>query len=255
MRHYKAVFSFKGSRFLGWQKQKDFRPTVQDEIEKALRSIFKTFDIKTVGSGRTDAGVHSLAHVVKIEAPFEIDPAALTRALNSLLPEDVLALGAEFCAAEFRPTNDALKKEYKYLFTNNRHSSPFQKGLVANYPFELDFDLMKRACALFVGKKDFAGFSCKGSNPASTVRDVYECELRANLPAQMEEIIPSYHCMRIAGNGFLKQMVRLIMGTVWQAGRGKITLAELEEALERGSEKRLGMVAPAEGLYKVKTWY
>lgn len=252
---YKILLAFKGSRYLGWQKQKDFSPTVQDELERILANVFKTDGIKTVGSGRTDTGVHSLGHVVKVKAPFAIAPESLVKALNSSLPPDIRALEAAFCDKEFRPTNDALRKEYRYLFTNNKAVSPFQIGLLANYPFELDFDAMKAACEVFVGTHDFKDFSCKGSDPSSTVRTVFECELTTDISPQMQGVLPEYHCLRIVGSGFLKQMVRLVMGSLWHVGRGKIDSKEIKMALESGSEKRLGEVAPPEGLYKYRTWY
>ncbi|MEX1100266.1 MAG: hypothetical protein WEB87_07560, partial [Bacteriovoracaceae bacterium] len=203
---YKVKLAFKGSRYLGWQKQKDFYPTVQDELEKALKSIFKSATIHTVGSGRTDAGVHSLGHVARIKAPFDIEPEALHKALNSKLPDDARILEVAYCDPDFRPTNDALKKEYKYLFTNLKDPGPFQKDLVANYPFELDFEKMRQACKLFVGEWDFERFSCVGSDPSSTIRTVYECELRSHIEPNFQNIFPAYHCFKIVGNGFLKQM-------------------------------------------------
>lgn len=252
---YRITLSFKGSRYLGWQKQKDFEPTVQGELEKALQRIFKSSDVKTIGSGRTDTGVHSLGHVALAIAPFEIAPVSLTNALNSHLPSDIRVLDAAFCDESFRPTNDALKKEYRYLFTNNDQPSPFQRDMIANYPYELDFEAMSSACKLFVGKHDFEAFSCVGSEPASTVREVYECEILRDIEPNLQGILPAYHSLRIVGNGFLKQMVRLIVGSVWHVGRGKLTAQQIESALREGSHRRLGEVAPAQGLYKVKTWY
>lgn len=251
---YKIRLAFKGTRYLGWQKQKDFSPTVQDSLENALKKVFKSA-VQTVGSGRTDTGVHSLGHVVRASAPFEIEPTSLVKALNSNLTTDIRVLSAQFCEESFRPTNDAIKKEYKYLFTNNEQASPFQADLMANYPYELDFEAMKKACSLFVGKWDFESFSCVGSDPRSTVRTIFECELEQNIQPNMQGILPEYHMMRIVGDGFLKQMVRLIMGCVWHVGRNKLSLEEIEAALKNGSTRRLGEVAPPEGLYKVKTWY
>lgn len=255
MEFYKIKLAFKGSRFLGWQKQKDFTPTVQGELEAAISKIFKSKEIKTVGSGRTDTGVHSLGHVAKLQVPFSIEPSSLVKALNSNLPEDIRVLEASACDEGFLPTNHAIKKEYRYLFTNNDVESPFQRDMIANYPYPLDFEAMHEACKIFIGEWDFKGFSCAGSDPASTIRTVYECELTTNIEANLQGIIPNYHCIRIVGNGFLKQMVRLIVGSVWHVGKGKLGLKEIEAAVKMQSDRRVGEVAPPQGLYKVKTWY
>lgn len=255
MFYYKLTLSFKGTNYLGWQKQKDFSPTVQDELEKALSKVFKSKEIHTVGSGRTDTGVHSLSHVIKAKVPFEIENQGLLKALNSNLPSDIRIHSVQTCEESFRPTNDAVKKEYKYLFTNNSKALPFQVGMMANYPYELDFESMEKACKLFIGKHDFEPFSCVGSDPNSTLREIFECELIRNIEPNLQGILPTYHCVRIQGDGFLKQMVRLIVGSIWHVGRGKLSLQDLENTLKNGSKKRIGEVAPPDGLYKVKTWY
>lgn len=193
--------------------------------------------------------------VVRVRAPFSIEPEALVRGLNSNLSGDVRVLGAEFCGESFRPTNDATKKEYKYLFTNNIAESPFQRDMIANCPYELNFEKMKQACAVFVGEWDFKAFSCAGSNPASTIRKIYDCELVTDINPNFQEILPVYHCVRIAGNGFLKQMVRLIVGCLWHVGRGKLEVEKIQAALKGDVKERLGEVAPPQGLFKVKTWY
>ena len=128
---YKIYLSFKGSRYLGWQAQKDFTPTVQGELNSVLATIFKTHQIHSTGSGRTDTGVHSLGHVVKVSAPFSIDHEALFKAFNSLLPNDIRVQKVESCEPNFLPTNHAIKKTYKYLFTNNEIGSPFQNDMIA----------------------------------------------------------------------------------------------------------------------------
>ncbi|MBC75319.1 MAG: tRNA pseudouridine(38-40) synthase TruA [Halobacteriovoraceae bacterium] len=255
MIYYKIFLTFKGSRFLGWQKQKDFHPAAQGELEGALRTIFKSNSIHTIGSGRTDTGVHSLSHVVKLRAPFEIPPKSLVRALNSNLADDIRVLDAAFCEESFRPTNDAIKKEYKYLFTTNLTSSPFQKDLMANYPYELDFEQMRQACKLFIGQHDFKNFSCVGSEPSSTIREIFECEVTSDIAPNLQGILPNYHMVRIVGNGFLKQMVRLVVGTLWHVGRGKLDKEVVKTALSGREIDRIGEVAPPQGLYKVKTWY
>lgn len=251
---YKLELQFNGTRYLGWQIQKDFSPTVQGELNKACCEIFKNKDIHTVGSGRTDTGVHSLGHIVRLKAPFKIEERALLKGLNSLLPKDIRVLGVEHIQKDFSATSDATKKEYIYLFTNNSVQGAFQKDFITNYRFDLDIDLMKEACKLFVGDHDFKNFYCTGSEVNSTEREIFECELNF-FDAQFHEILPSHYVFKISGNGFLKQMVRLIMGTLWEVGRGKLSIEELEKELCSPGKKKLGATAPPQGLYKSKVFY
>lgn len=250
---YKLEIQFKGTRFLGWQKQKDFEPTVQDILERACSKIFKS-TVSTVGSGRTDSGVHSLGHVVKLKAPFNIPDEALLKGINSQLPGDIRVIKVSKCSEGFRPTNDALKKEYIYLFSNLNDSSALQEDFIVNNRFDLDFEKMKKACELFIGKHDFKNFYCVGSDVNSTVREIYECDLEFK-KMDFHGILPDHFIFRIVGNGFLKQMVRLIVGTVWEVGRGKVSLENLGSELKKPQDKKLGITAPSNGLYKTKVWY
>ena len=155
---------------------------------------------------------------------------------------------------KFRPTNDAKKKEYKYLFTNLEQASAFQKDFIVNNRFKLNFDDMKKACELFVGTHDFKNFYCTGSDISSTVREIFECDLTYNNLGE-NSILPSHYIFRIQGSGFLKQMVRLIVGTVWEVGMGKLDIADLEEELSTPGSKKLGKTAPPNGLFKTQVWY
>lgn len=253
-KYYKLKLQFTGSKYLGWQIQKDFSPTVQGELNKACSEIFKNQSVHTIGSGRTDTGVHSLGHIVRLEAPFEIPDIALKKGLNSILPEDIRVTDVERTTKEFKPTNDALKKEYFYLFTNNESTSAFQTQFIPNYRHELNIEKMKEACKLFVGEHDFKNFYCTGSELNSTVREIYECSLDFH-NLDFHEILPSHYIFKITGNGFLKQMVRLIVGTIWEVGRGKVTIEELALELQKPGEKKLGITAPAAGLFKNRVWY
>lgn len=253
-KYYKLNLEFKGSRFLGWQKQKDYSPTVQDELEKALSIIFKSEDIHSIGSGRTDTGVHSLGHIVKIKVPFEIEKESLKRAINSILTSDIRIIHIDDSKEDFRPTNDAKSREYMYLFSNLSAPNAFQKDFIPNVSYELDIDQMKSACVLFEGEHDFKNFYCTGSQVNSTVREIFKCSLEFH-QLDFHSILPAHYVFRIEGSGFLKQMVRLIVGTIWQVGRGKVSLEDLEVELLSPGNQKLGMTAPACGLYKTSVVY
>lgn len=251
---YKLILEYKGTKFLGWQKQKDFSPTVQGEIEKACSIIFKSQDIQTIGSGRTDTGVHSLDHHVKLKAPFKIENNSLKNALNSHLSDEIHILRVEDSTEDFLPTNHAKYKEYIYLFSNFDEANAFQSDFIVNCRYELNIELMKKACELFVGRHDFKDFECVGSNPSSTIREIFSCELVFH-EMDFHGILPNHYVFKVRGNGFLKQMIRLMVGTLWDIGRGKTSLEELKASLDSPSGKRLGATAPANGLYKAKVVY
>jgi tRNA pseudouridine38-40 synthase len=251
---YKIFIQYKGTRYLGWQIQPESAgKTVQGELNKALKVISKSDLVKTVGSGRTDAGVHALEQVVKVEINLQIPPDKLIKALNVNLPDDIRVIHAEFSDAEFMPTFHAKSKEYQYRFTTERNFTAFQNDLISNYPFELDINKMKEACNALVGVHDFLNFYCEGTEVAHNVREIFECEIL--YVDQGEWMLPSHYIFRVVGSGFLKQMVRLLMGTIWNIGRSKVTLDEFKAALGPPKVKKLGPVAPPQGLYMVRVNY
>lgn len=252
--HYKLLIQYKGTRYLGWQLQpEDAGLTVQGELNKALQIVSKSDSVKSMGAGRTDAGVHALGQVAKVGIPLIIPPENLVKALNVNLPDDIRVIEAEVSDEAFMPTVHAKSKEYHYRFTSKRMFTAFQNEYIQNHPFELDLTKMREACKLLVGKHDFTNFYCEGTEVSSHVREIYECEiLEVN---GKEWMLPSHHVFRIVGNGFLKQMVRLLMGAIWNVGRGKISLEEFRAALGPNKVPRLGPVAPPHGLYMVRVNY
>ena len=252
--HYKLILQYKGTRYLGWQIQPEGkRSTIQGELNKALEKISKSGKVKTLGAGRTDAGVHALGQVVKVSMDLQIDPENLLRALNSNLAEDIRITAVEISDEEFMPTVHAKSKEYQYRFTSLKNLSPFQFELIHNVPFVLDLELMKKACEVLIGTHDFINYYCEGTPVTHYVRDIYECEIVEALENQM--LFPSHYVFRIVGSGFLKQMVRLLIGAIWNVGRGKVTLEEFSASLAPPKITHLAAVAPAHGLYMVRVNY
>lgn len=248
--YYQLTIQYKGTRFLGWQIQPEGAGlTVQGELNKALQVISKA-KAQSIGSGRTDAGVHALGQVVKVAIELEIIPENLLKALNGNLPDDIRVIAAKKSCYEFKPTVDAISKEYHYRFTSNRQPTALQNDLIANHPFELDLNKMKEACKILVGEHDFMNYFCQGTEVSSTVRTIFECEI-----FEVEQgswgMLPPHYVFRIVGNGFLKQMVRLLMGAVWNVGRGKISVEDFESSLSSKATERLGATAPPQGLYMV----
>jgi len=252
--YYKLVLQYKGTRYSGWQVQSENAGlTVQGELNRALRTISKSENVKSLGAGRTDAGVHALGQVAKVGIELEIPCENLVKALNANLPDDIRILEAEISNEEFFPTVHAKSKEYHYRFTCNKTFTAFQNDLIQNQTFELDLKKMQEACSILIGRHDFTNFYCEGTEVSSHIREIYECEIL--VVPQENWILPPHYIFRIVGNGFLKQMVRCLMGAVWSVGRGKITAEELQNALSATKVPRLAAVAPPNGLYMVRVNY
>jgi tRNA pseudouridine38-40 synthase len=252
--HYKLIVQYKGNRYLGWQVQPEGAGhTIQGELNKALQVVSKSQNVKSMGAGRTDAGVHALGQVAKVSIELQIVPSSLVKALNSHLPDDIRIISAELSDADFFPTVHAKSKEYHYRFTCERSFTAFQNDFIQNHPFELDLEKMREACKVLIGQHDFTNFYCEGTEVASNIREIYECEI-LEIP-QGDWMLPSHYVFRVVGNGFLKQMVRLLMGAVWNIGRGKITLEDLRSALGPTKVQKLGAVAGPSGLYMVRVNY
>lgn len=250
--YYRLTIQYKGTRYLGWQIQPEGL-TVQGELNQALRIVSKSDDVKSLGSGRTDAGVHALGQVVKVGIHLQIAPQNLLKALNVNLPDDIRVIQADLSDEAFMPTIHAQSKEYHYRFTCERMFTAFQNDLIYNHPFELDIEKMREACKILIGTHDFSNFYCEGTEVAHNIREIFECEI---LKIEQDSwMLPSHYVFRIVGSGFLKQMVRLLMGAIWNVGRGKITLEQFKSALGPVKVQRLGPVAPPNGLYMVRVNY
>ncbi len=252
---YKAIVQYKGTHYKGFQVQPNDR-TIQGEIHKALEIISKTNEIKTIGSGRTDAGVHALGQVLKIEIPVDVPGPNLAKALNSLLPTDIRVISSEIVLPEFHPIYSAQSKEYHYVFSTAEILSPLVNEIVTSFPFELNLALMNDACKIFEGEHDFLNYQCTGTDVDTSVRTIFKCEVsRTESSGHWSHLVGEYYVLKIVGNGFLKQMVRLIMGALVNVGREKISLKQVEDSLKNKLDNRLGATAPPQGLYLVTVNY
>ena len=252
---YKLSLQYKGTHYSGFQIQPNDK-TIQGELNNALKILSKSDEIKSIGSGRTDAGVHAFAQIVRIEIPVDIPEESLVRAINSHLPFDIRVTSASRTTLDFHPIFSAQSKEYNYVFSNQQNISPFAHDFVTLFPFELDIEMMRKGCALFCGKHDFINYQCTGTDVETTVRQIFSCEIvHHHSSGHWSEMLSDYYVFRVVGDGFLKQMVRLMMGALWALGRGKITLDDLEKSLKISQGSRLGATAPPQGLYLKEVHY
>lgn len=251
MNTYKIQISYIGSSYQGWQVQPDSLKTIQGQINHALEKIAKSGEVSSIGSGRTDSGVHAIAQVAKISLPLEINPENLQKALNSHLPADIRILKANHCKADFHPVRDALWKRYAYYLYIGEILPPGALKRVTLERAVFDLENFKLALKEFVGTHDFKNFSTKGTEVKSTVRTIFKSNIE-----KVEGFFPyqdafdgDVYKVTFEGNGFLKQMVRLLVGSSLMAARGKIVPRDINTFFQEDRSDKLGPVAAADGLY------
>ena len=252
--YYKITISYQGSHYLGFQIQAGLQreQTIQGQLNKAIAKITQSKDIYTLASGRTDAGVHAIAQVVKITMPLLLHPGELKAGMNSLLPPDIEVKEVELSDRGFHPIRDVVSKEYWYLFSFAEKKNPFFKQFLGLFPYVLDIEKMQEACSVLVGEHDFRNFHCTGSKVSSTVREVLRAEIVQDdfMSGKIGVLLPKeVYCFRVVGKGFLRQMVRLMMGALLEIGRGKCLVADLKEHIHSKKDFKLGPTAPPQGLY------
>jgi tRNA pseudouridine38-40 synthase len=252
---YKFIIQYKGTNYSGFQIQPT-EQTIQGEFNRAIKEVIKSDNFKTIGSGRTDSGVHAIGQVIRAELELNIPPQSFAKALNTKLPPDIRVVDADFCTEKFHPIYSAKSKEYNYVFYKREIPNVFGNELMTHIGFDFDLDLVQKACDLFVGTHDFINFQCTGTDVDSTIREIYKCEVIHYISeGHWASVIPDYYLIRVIGNGFLKQMVRLMVGAIWNVGREKISLEELKNSLKIKQKNRLGATAPPNGLYLKEVHY
>lgn len=251
MRVLRLLVAYDGTRFCGWQWQ-DNGPTIQAAIEDALlpfsarREGDEVVPPTVFGAGRTDAGVHALGQVasVQVETPHPVD--VLRRAINVKLDRDIRVLEVADAPEEFNARFDAIGKTYRYRMATGQVVSPFAHRYVWHQPQPLDVDAMQQAAAGLLGRHDFSVFMSAGSDVLDTVRTVD----RAELVQRGDELVFEIH-----GDGFLRHMVRAIVGTLVDVGTGRRAPASMAELIASRDRGEAGDTAPAQGLTLVSVDY
>ncbi len=248
MRRLKATLCYDGTDFSGWQIQPD-RPTIQGWLQRVLTEI-EGAPVPVTGSGRTDAGVHALAQVAAFTLSNPIPVLNLRKAMNRLLPPDIRVLEIEEVDESFHPIRDAKAKTYEYRIFRGEICSPFERRYVCHYPYPLDVARMAAAAPLFEGSHDFTCFAAadKSDDPArSKVRMIFSSRLEQ--PA-LDRLV-----YRVRGEGFLKHMVRNIVGLLIEVGKGNAGEETVRRYLTGRVEGKAGPTAPPQGLFLVRVEY
>lgn len=238
----KLTIEYIGTNFYGWQKQERFN-TVQASIEDAIKKITGK-ESELIASGRTDAGVHALGQVANFYTDTSIPPERLKHALNSNLCDDIRIIESISVDDTFHSRFEAKKKTYLYRIQTGEVRRAFEKNRSYFVRGDLDIECMKKQAIFILGKHDFSAFKSEGSSVKKFVRTIYDIELK-----QYGDVIE----MEITGSGFLYNMVRIIAGTLIEAGKGRDI--NVKKILESKSREFAGPTAPAMGLYLKKVIY
>ena len=244
MQRYFLKVEYDGRNFCGWQKQNGKR-SVQGEIEISLFKLFGE-SIAVFGSGRTDSGVHALDQAVHFDLKSVIPPQKLKLALNDMLPKDIAVIKAKFAKQGFNVRKDIKKKTYLYKLKCGAEKDAIDGNKITQIKFDLDFDKMLEASKIFVGKHDFRGYTSAKAQVSDFNREIYDLSITKK---------GQLFLFRITGNGFMYNMVRIIVGSLVEVGQGKKTREDLIKALESGERKFAGKTMPPEGLYLEKTYF
>jgi tRNA pseudouridine38-40 synthase len=244
-RNIRLTLEYDGTRYHGWQRQKNAL-SIQEVIETALARITGEA-LRLTGSGRTDAGVHALAQVANFTTGSTVPKRAFLHGLNSLLPTDIVVLEAEEVPLEFHARYGALAKTYEYRILNRPRRSPLHHSRAWWLAGPLDAAAMQAAARALPGERDFLAFRAAGSRPGPAVRRVRE--------AAWEVAPGGWLTFTVTANGFLRGMVRSLVGTMVEIGKGKYPPAHLGDVLEKRDRRLAGPTAPPQGLFLVRVEY
>ena len=275
---FKITLAYDGTGFVGWQRQAS-GVSIQGVIEDALHALDGR-DVTVTGAGRTDAGVHALGQVAAFTIARDMEPNAVVRALNAHLPAAVRVLSAEEVPATFHPRFDARTKTYRYRLWNGDVMSPFEHGFAWHVTGPLDGEAMRAAARIMEGRHDFAAFQATGSSVATTEREITCSRVIAGLKpcvtagrtamdtrgaidargatdtrgAGLQPCDPLI-VYDVTGSGFLRHMVRIIVGSLVEVGRGRRPVEWIAGVMASRTRTSAGPTAPPEGLFLVRVEY
>jgi tRNA pseudouridine38-40 synthase len=244
-KNFKIIIEYDGTRYHGWQRQKE-DATIQGEIEKAL-GVMTAKNVILNGSGRTDAGVHAFGQVANFRCDTDLEPGIFQKGLNSLLPEDIVIRECRQVDDSFHARYNVKSKIYHYKIFNHPIPAAINRQYAWSIRKQLDTQAMRFAASNIIGSHDFKAFEGAGSPRAHTTRHV--------MAADLVETETRLLTFRIEADGFLRFMVRNIVGTLVDVGLGKILPTEFEQILKSRDRTRAGATAPAHGLFLMEVKY
>lgn len=254
MTTFRITIGYDGTNYVGWQRQANGL-SIQALIEDALRALDGR-DVTVTGAGRTDAGVHALGQVATCTIARELKPDVLVRALNGHLPQAVRVLAAEEVPPSFHPRFGAGAKTYRYRLWNSDVMNPFERAYAWHVPGPLDIAAMHAAARLVEGRHDFAAFQATGSSVVTTQREIFVSTVSTVVDTEGKAISPGELIVyEVTGTGFLRHMVRIIVGSLIEIGRGRRPVEWIAGAIASHHRASAGPTAPPHGLFLVRVDY
>ena len=244
MRRIRLRVAYDGTAYCGWQVQPEV-PTIEGELNQAISRLTKE-EIIVIGASRTDAGVHAKGNVAVFDTESTIPADRFAYALNPLLPEDIVVVASDEVAADWHPRHCDTEKTYEYKILNSKFPDPMRRRDTYHVSFDLNLEKMREAAGYLKGEHDFKSFCSNRRMKKSTVRTIYSIDLKE----KEGEIVITY-----TGNGFLHHMIRILTGTLLEAGMKKRSLSSVAELLEVRDREKAGFTAPAKGLTLEKVLY
>lgn len=253
MKRIKLTVAYDGTNYCGWQIQPN-GITIEEVLNQVITKVTGT-KTTVIGASRTDSGVHALGNVAVFDTESEIPGEKMCHALNQKLPEDIVITHSEEVPLDFHPRYCETQKTYEYHIINSRIPIPTQRFNNYFVSFQLDIEKMREAASYLVGEHDFASFCSAGAGVESTVRTIYSLEVLEVPSCSIKEIANKQIVIRITGNGFLYNMVRIIVGTLVNVGRGFREPEEVKKMLVAKDRKLAGVTAPPQGLVLMNIEY
>ena len=258
IRTFKLTIAYDGTRYAGWQAQRyssqqsaasnkpERKPTIQGTLEQTLKRILQE-SVKVIGSGRTDAGVHAIAQVAHVRTRSRLSCNRLLRSVNQLLPSDIALTQIEQAHSAFHARFHATRKRYRYCIFTGSVVPPFIRPYVLHFPDRLNAALMRREAAYLKNRHDFRAFAqAKSVRQRSTIRTITDVQFKRQGPQLQIEV---------EGNGFLHTMVRSIVGTLMDVGRGHLPPGTIRRMVQSKNRDMAGSTAPARGLTLLRVHY
>lgn len=242
--NYKMTISYDGTHYRGWQRLKDDEKSIQYKIEKVLSELYKS-EIKIIGSGRTDAGVHAACQIANYHADNSHTTEEIYKYVNHYLSEDIAISKIEIVDEQFHSRFNVAEKHYQYKIWNGVHSKVFERKTSYWIKESLDLAKMKEAAKLLIGKHDFLAFSTR-SKKKNTVKDIYDIKISSDGDMIIVDIF---------GEGFLYNMVRIIVGTLIEIGQSKKNIDSIQKAFSSGVRDHAGFTVPGKGLCLLNVTY
>jgi tRNA pseudouridine38-40 synthase len=252
-KNFKIVIEYDGRKFFGWQRQKD-KKTIQESIEVVLSKILNQ-KVNISASGRTDAGVHALGQVANFHASTAMSPEKLKRAVNSLIKLPIVIKSCHIVDDQFHARYSALSKEYHYFILNQEDPSAITRHYQWHIRQSLDMDKMNQCCRAITGSFNFKSFENSGSPRSSTIREVFFAKINPLNENDNNDFANNTLVFKICAEGFLKYMVRNLIGTIVLAGKHKITPHEFIKIIFAENRAKAGATAPPHGLFLKKVNY